>query len=150
VLLSRPRWKKEWSKEEGWVHELPDYVEEFVEWFTTPRQSRVPPTFQEWADEHGFSRKTLWDWRHDPRVRERIQRRLAEINVDHMRVQEVVNALWQSATGGDVQAAKMYLEYTRQFMPQQRLVVEDKRLESLSDEEFEAELARIVAPEGLA
>ena len=67
------------------------------------------------------------------------EQRLAELNVSPDRIQAVVDALWAAASRGDTKAASLYLQYVDRLQPK-RVVIEDARVASLSDDELRAEL----------
>ena len=95
----------------------PEQVIEYVEWLVMPEAMREPKTKTAWADEHGVNRRTLNEWENDDRVKWAIRDRADALNMSPDRVQAVMNALWKKAEGGDVQAAKLYLEHVDKIMP---------------------------------
>jgi len=123
----------------------PDYVLEYVEWLVTPEQLRQPRTKAAWAEEHGFNRKTLTDWEHDDRVRWAIRDRADSLNMSPERVQEVMNALFNKAKAGDVQASKLYLDHVDKIMPREGTAGKGG-YEDMSDEQL-AELAKEILSE---
>lgn len=127
----------EWAQFESGY---PPYVEKFVDWLVTPKSERVPATQQALAEELGVRADHLSHLKQDKRVRELIDKKAQELNVDTIRIQEVVDAMHDRAKKGDVNAARLYLEYTKVFKPVQRIEIEDKSVESMSDEEFYAQL----------
>jgi hypothetical protein len=73
-------------------------------------------------------------------------RRAAELNVHPERTQMVIDALFVAASGGDVKAASLYLQYIEKFTPRRRVIVDDERAAAgLSDAELADELESLVA-----
>ena len=95
---------------------------EYIEWLCDPerRGSKVG-----WARDHG----------------------VAELNISPDRIQMVVDALHRAAAGGDTKAAQLYLQYVDRLQPK-RVVIEDARVASLSDEELAAELQSLLGEAG--
>lgn len=131
------RWQR--NPETGeWV--FPPKVSAYVEWACTPKALRQIKTINEYCRSTGTSEASLAAWRRDSRVRDAIRERLRDFNVSEERIQEVIDALWLSATQGDVNAAKTYLQYVADFMPKSKVVIEDRRVEEMSTEEIMREL----------
>lgn len=114
--------------------ELTDTQLAFIEWRADPARQGSQ---EQWAREHGVSSDTLRRWKKSAWFRDALDRLLVERNVDPERIQAVLDALQQGAARGDVSAARAYMDYVRDLQPARR-VVEDVRVESLSDEELEA------------
>ena len=107
---------------------------EFIDWRANPAREGSK---QAWADSHGVSDDTLRRWEKTVWFREAMERRLAELNITPDRVQEVVNALWNAAVNDrDVTAMTKYMAYVESLQPSKKLV-EDVRIEALTDEELE-------------
>lgn len=120
----------------------PALWDEFVLFYCDPQRSC---SMKEWAEAHGRAYGTVVAWpRTNPTIRRLIEKRYAELNVDPERIQRVVDALWTAACDGDTKAAALYLQFTERLQPTQRIVVEDKRVEGLSDDELDAELRAMV------
>lgn len=125
----------------------PDYVVAYVEWLVLPEDFRQPRTKADYAREHGYNRKTLWEWENDDRVRWMIRDRADSLNMSPERIQEAMNALYKKAIGGDTQALKLYLDHVDKIMPREKAA--EKGFEDMSDEEL-AELAKEVLSDGNA
>lgn len=123
----------------------PEYVVEYVDWLCLPESMRQPATKAGWAEEHGLNRKTLNDWEHDDRVKWLIRDRADTLNMGPERVQAVMNALYNKAQNGDVQAMKLYLDHVDKIMP--REPAGGGGYEDMTDEQL-AELAREVLGNG--
>lgn len=121
---------------------LPPHVEAFVEWLVTPDWERPADEKTQAAYErkHGHGQGQTTVWKKDKRVRAAIEKRCDELNLDPGRIQEVMNAVFQAAKGGDMKAATLFLQHADKLKPT-RIVVEDKRLAELSDDELTKELA---------
>ena len=118
----------------------PEIVHEFVDWLLLPEASRQPRTRAAWADEHGYDRSTVYGWEKDDRVRWLIRDKADELNMGPERVQQVMNALYARAAGGDVQAAKLYMEHVDKILPRDRRQVTSAS--ELTDEQLLAEAER--------
>jgi len=120
---------------------LPEHVQRFVEWLITPRTERLPDegSQRQWAKKWGVAAETTSTWKRDPRVKRAIEQRCDELNVSVDRIQAVVNTLFKNAENGDVKAAQLYLQYVDRLAPK-RVVIEDRRLSDMSDDELAREL----------
>lgn len=114
----------------------------YLEWRANPE--RQPPSKVRWGEENGVSTTTLRAWEKQPWFRQGLERRLAELNVEPDRVQEVLDALWREAKGGDVSAAREYFKAIEDLRPP-RPTVEDVTVMNLTDDELE-----VAWEEGLA
>lgn len=121
---------------------LPPHVAEFVEWLLMPKWERADDEKSQnmWAAKHGLAPVTVSHWKKDTRVKKAIETRCDELNLSTDRVQEVINAVFKAATEGDMKAATLYLQHADRLAPK-RLVIEDRTLASMSDDELLKELA---------
>lgn len=117
---------------------------EYIEWLCDPerRGSKVG-----WARDHGVAESTVYKWSKDRWFKAAYEQRLAELNISPDRIQMVVDALHRAAAGGDTKAAQLYLQYVDRLQPK-RVVIEDARVASLSDEELAAELQSLLGEAG--
>lgn len=124
---------------------------EFLDWWVTPNPDKVPRSIIAWAVEHDVTTETLRRWRKHDWWEVALRKRLAELNVSPDRVQAVIDALFATATDQEhkqqVQAARVLLEYTQQLMPVQPVLPADRGPENLTDDEVEAEYARLLLEE---
>lgn len=133
----------------GWKYDpeeggkvMPEGWAEFLDWLLS--DPRIPATQYEWAEEHDMHPDSLTRIKRDPRFIKEWEKRAAEKNISVDRVQRVVDALFQQATiGGDVKAAQLYLQYIDRFTPKSRVVIEDRTLSDMSDEELAREVAEL-------
>jgi hypothetical protein len=109
---------------------------EFIEWLVNPERQGNQ---KEWAEAHGIHVNTLFNWKKQKFFRDEWEKRAAELNVSPERTQAVINAIFKAAKNGDTSAAKLYLEYINKFTPTQRVITEDKGVQSLTDEELAAQ-----------
>jgi hypothetical protein len=116
---------------------------DFIEWLVTPEAERQPRYAKEWAAERGVHEKTPQAWKRDRWFRAAWDMRLQQLNINPDRVQKLVDAIYDKALKGDVQAQKLYLEYAKGFMPQQRIEVVRPASE-LSDEELALEMEKAI------
>lgn len=116
--------------------DLTDAQLAYVEWSSTPKPARLL-TKEQFAASVSVSDDTLRRWDKTAWFREAMERRMAELNITPDRVQAVVDALWEAATTDrDVTAMTKYMQYVESLSPNRKLV-EDVRIESLSDEELQ-------------
>jgi hypothetical protein len=130
----------QWDPESG-QKVMPDLWVELLEWLLS--DPRHPATQAEWAEEHGLHPDSITRIKRDPRFVKEWERKAAEKNISVDRVQGVVDSLHKQAMAGDVKAASLYLQYIDRFTPKSRVVIEDKSLKDLSDEELMAEVAEL-------
>lgn len=119
---------------------LPDYVSEYVDWLIA--LDKQPATKVQWAREHNRHLSVLARWEKDDRVRREIDRRASDYNMHPAQIQAVLNAVMKAAQAGDMNAAKLYLQHVDKLAPK-RVVVEDRRLSDMTDEELQAEMVRL-------
>lgn len=120
----------------------PERWDHFVSWYCDPHREGNIKTY---AEANSLSYQTVRGWVHTNKtIRSLIEKRYAELNIDPERIQRVVDAMWTAACDGDTKAATLYLQFVERLSPTQKIVVEDKRVEKLSDEELDAELRAMV------
>lgn len=110
-----------------------DLQDEFMTWLIDP--GRVG-TQAEWARSHGVTEATLSNWKRSPDFKRELERKLAEINVNPIRIQKVVDAMWDKAAQGDTKAAELYLRYIEKLQPQRPVLEDDTDVSKLSDQEL--------------
>ncbi len=115
-----------------------------MNWLTTPKSERDPPTRREIAAELGVANRSLDDWMHREDFRADWDRQARQIVGSPERAQHVLDTLYKAATDPHnrqaVAAAKLYLEATNSIKPQPIEVKVTKPAE-LSDEELDQLLA---------
>lgn len=117
-------------------------TEDLVSWLVTPPDMRAPSTQKAWAEAHGVPWETMRSYIRDERVKRLVSRASDKLNMSPERVQEVMDALFNRAKGGDTQAAKLYMEQVERIRKLQD--DEPQGYESMDDAELEA-LARELA-----
>lgn len=110
-----------------------DLKAEFIEWLVDPARLGSQVDF---AAAHGVTPQTLSNWKKDPSFRAELDRRLGQMNVDSLRIQKVVDAMWDKASQGDVKAAELYLRYIEKIQPNRPVLDDDVDVKKLSDEEL--------------
>lgn len=132
---SLPYGDKDWFKNRG----VPKRTElnatqlEFVEWLCD--MERMGSQAQ-WATDHGIAPATCGVWKKLPMFVDAWNARLKELNVHPVRIQKVLDAIWQKAVDGDSKAASLYLQYVERFTPKQQVIVRDKAISEMSDNEL--------------
>lgn len=135
----------------AWANKYPDtgfppWADAFINWLLLPRWERVPKTQSEFAREWKKQPADVSKIKHDDRFRKELSKRADQYNLHPERIQEVMNALYESAVKGDTKAMALYLTHAQAIQPSvKRIVIEDERIEKLSDEE----LAALIQEEGL-
>jgi nitrogen regulatory protein PII len=119
----------------------PEIVHDYVDWLCTPEADRDPRTKTAWAKEHTVDYSTVKRWDTDDRVKQLITLRANSLNMGPERVQQVMNAIYNKAKGGDMTAAKLYMDHVDKITPR-KTGKED--LSDLTAEEL-AELAALSA-----
>lgn len=123
---------------------------ELIDWLTDPlnRLGATQVTSQrKWAEAHNVHPGTVTKWMQAPEFRRAWEKRLAQLNVNPGRIQEVVDALHDEATKGNVQAGKLYLDYVSRFQPPPEQVESERPAAELTDAELEALLSNAAAAE---
>jgi hypothetical protein len=122
--------------------EEPELWREFVDWYCDPQREGSQA---QWGRDHGINDPSrITAMKREPRIMQMIEDRYRELNVNPERVQKVIDAMYSAATAGDVKAATLYLQFAERLQPTQRIVVEDRREEGLSDEDLDAEIRALV------
>lgn len=114
---------------------------DYIDWRANPERQGAK---RAWAEEHGTSETTLQRWDKTAWFRDGLDKKLAQLNVSPDRMQAILDRLHNEAKGGDVAAAKAYMQWVSVMMPD-RTRVEDVSIESLTDDEL-----RLAFEEGLA
>ena len=116
-----------------------------MEWLTTPREARQPPTQQGLADELGVHPRSLRIWMARDDFRADWDREAKQVIGSPERAQEVLDKLYKAAIDptnrNQVQAAKLYLEATNSIKPPP-IEVKLTKPSELSDIELDALLAQ--------
>lgn len=117
----------------------------YLQWLTTPKSERDPPSQQKFADELGVHVRSLRDWQADPLFREAWEREAKAVVGTPERAQTVLDTLYAAAIDREnrnqVQAAKLYLEATNSIKPPP-IEVKVLKPAELSDEDLDALLAQ--------
>ena len=90
----------------------------FIEWLATPKYERIPPTQVMFADTIGINAITLTRWKRLSGFREAVNARAREFVGEGL--PEVYGALMRKAESGDVNAIKLVLELTGEYVPTQK------------------------------
>lgn len=113
---------------------------EFIEWFCDPR-SRVEKGSQAaFAREHNVTEETVRRWKKTEWFTERTEQRLREEALGEDSLWEVVRAAKTKALDGDVQAMKVYQQFSDRLNPP-KIRVDDGDLKGLTTDELLALLA---------
>lgn len=109
----------------------------FLEWLVDPEKKG----HQHQADvaaHLGIAAGTLGKWKRDPAFRRAWEERCGELNISPDRLQIVIDAMHNKAAKGDVQAAKLYLEYVNRLAPPVQRISVEPQAQQMSDEELAA------------
>jgi len=118
---------------------MPPLWQDLLEWFLKG-PDRDPKTQREWAAEQGCHEDSVRRIKRDVRFAREWDRRAAELNIHPERTQSVIDSLHQQAVGGSVQAASLYLQYVEKFTPKRKVVVDEREVSGLSNDELVEEL----------
>jgi hypothetical protein len=127
-----------WDEESG-ERIMPPLWQDLLEWFLKG-PDRDPKTQREWAAERGCHEDSVRRIKRDVRFAREWDRRAAELNIHPERTQSVIDSLHQQAVGGSVQAASLYLQYVEKFTPKRKVVVDEREVSGLSNDELVEEL----------
>jgi len=127
-----------WDEELG-ERIMPPLWQDLLEWFLKG-PDRDPKTQREWAAERGCHEDSVRRIKRDVRFAREWDRRAAELNIHPERTQSVIDSLHQQAVGGSVQAASLYLQYVEKFTPKRKVVVDEREVSGLSNDELVEEL----------
>lgn len=125
---------------------LPDDVQEFAHWLCTPKWEREQKSISQWAEAHGYNKTTCYRWRKDERFQRFLRKVAEDYNLGTERIQDVINSVFEKASNGDMQAARLYLEHVNKLRPP-TVVVEHKGISEMSQEELDAELKELLGGE---
>lgn len=112
----------------------------YITWLCDPEREGSKA---QWATANGLSVRTLYNWVNDRWFKVAYEQRLAELNISPDRIQVVIDALHAAAKRGDTKAASLYLQYVDRLSPK-RIIIEDVRVSSMSDEELRLELEELL------
>lgn len=126
---------------------MPELQSKFLDWLLTHESEREHKSQAAWAAAHGVGAATPGQWKKDRRFRREWEARANAKNISVDRLQNVIDTLYDAACGGDVNAAKLYMQHVEKLRPPQQ-VEADREVEKLSDEELLAEIDAL-AKEGL-
>lgn len=117
--------------------------QEYLAWLSDPNRQGSQG---QWARDHGVDEKSLRTWRKEPEFQKQLDERLAELNIDSLRIQQVIDALHAEAAAGNTRAAQLYLDYVKLLMPQRFRPIEDLSDPSaMSDDDLAAALEAAAA-----
>ena len=124
----------------------------YIDFLVTPaalRDPNGPQSETEWATQRSLRPAKVFAWKKDPDFQREWQKRLARARVTPDRINEVYEAMHAAALGGNVQAAKLYLESNNRLNPPPELLDENTAtaVSELSDEELAALLAEAAEAE---
>ena len=126
---------RKWTVDSSGNHIMPPDQSEFLDWLLTPKNDRQPESQAQWAREHEIRADTVRTWKKDPRFKDEWRRRADETVVSTERISAVMDAMWQQACIGNVQAATLYMNHAARLLPPKE-VAEDEEFKHLSDEEL--------------
>lgn len=112
---------------------------EYLEWLLDPNHTGNK---KEWARAHDVNEGTPRTWELKQTFIDARNQRLNELNINPMRVQLIIDALFAKASAGDVQAAKLVLDYLNKINPV-RPQVEDRAVSEMTDEELNQKLEEL-------
>lgn len=119
--------------------------EDYARWLRFPNATAraaagEPTSKNEWAKKFGVNRTTIWRWEQDPEFKKMVyDQNLKLLTTDD--VHKIINALKGKAFSGNVQAAKMLLEWSGL---KDAIVEDDSQtsvdISNLTDEELDKQL----------
>jgi hypothetical protein len=133
-----------WGKTSDGSHVMPQMQSDFLDWLLDDEKD--PPSQAAWARTHDVNPRTLREWKLDHRFRAEWDRRAAEKNVSTEKVQGILDMLHKAAEGGDIMAAKLWLEHSMKLRPPVT-VVKQGDYAQLSDEDLVKQLKAALEPE---
>jgi len=107
--------------------------QEFIEWISLPASIREPKTQKELASKLGIDNATLSDWKKVEGFWEEVKKRRK--NWVQEKISNILLGVYGKALKGDVNAAKLLLEYAGEFI--ERKEFKHYIEEELSEEEKE-------------
>ena len=134
-------------------HEWTDDQTAWLEWYAAPRGSHDPDISTQllFSAKQGVPVATLQYWRKQKWFKSALSGYLDEFNVSPERIQEVVDAMFEAAKDGDTKAASLYLQYVDRLKPKEtKIIIEDKRVEELSERQLLAIVSGESAADALA
>jgi hypothetical protein len=126
------------------AHNWTKAEEAFLDWYCIPLSERAPElrTQEMFAHELNVHHQTLQLWRKQDWFQNAYRQRMDIMNQGPERLQAIADALYEKAREGDTKAAALYFQYTGRLKPAEtKVVIEDRRIEELSDSELQAIIA---------
>lgn len=114
--------------------ELNEKQRAFVEYLVDPDPSKG--TQLAWCEANGVAMRTATSWKKHPLFKDEWERRAREVYGGPEKVNQIVDALFGAAVGGDVKAMQLYLQFVDKFTPKREVVTTDRTLADMSDEEL--------------
>lgn len=131
------------------VSTMPQLQDKFLtEYCLVPKSER--PTLDNWSREHGVDVRTLYRWKKDERFikewNKRWHRDIAHPDTVVPIIENLMDIAQSKNSPQAVQAAKLYLELTRQLAPPEVkvTVTPDQTLAAMSDQEIYDRLHKII------
>lgn len=126
------------------VDELRELKAQFQLWLLDPNREGSQA---KWCRDHGVDESHVRKWKRDPEFQKQLDEQMQDLNLDAERIQQVLNAVQREAAGGNMQAAKLYLDYIKSVRPKTFAPVHDAAdPRQMSDAEL-AEALRALADE---
>jgi hypothetical protein len=129
-------------------HGLNEREEHYLNWLLVPPADRWPASQQKYCDEYGVDPTTVRRWQKKPAFVKEWERRVEELQGSPERTQRLYDALYEKAIGGDVRAAKLYLEATHRLTPAVPVSSQAaKNMAELSDDELDQLIGQLAERE---
>lgn len=130
--------------------ELSELQGEFLDWLTDPEAQARRESQNTIADRLGVHKGTLSKWKKDPIFVKAWEARLAAMNVNPERMQNLMDVLYSQGLGGSVKAIELYFKLNDRMTPERHILQTAKAATDMSDAELAAMLEeRAAAMRGL-
>jgi hypothetical protein len=122
--------------------------EQYLNWLLCPPHERIPSSQLKYCEQHNVDPTTVRRWQKKPHFIKEWDRRVEELQGSPERTQRILDALYDKGVGGDVRAAKLYLEATNRLAPQQTTSsASNKGMADLSDDELDELIVKMAERE---
>lgn len=121
--------------------DLSEQQAQFLEWLTDPEAQLRKESQTKFAERLGVNKATLCKWKKDPVFVKAWEARLAEMNVNPERIQNLMEVLYAQGREGSIKAIELYFRLNDRMTPEKHVLQTAKAATDMTDAEL-AELMR--------
>jgi hypothetical protein len=115
---------------------MTEVQQEYLQWMGNPQRegSKV-----QWAKDHAVSVATLYKWEKAEWYQSGLEQTMREMHLSMDKTLEVIAAVQKQAARGDIQSAKLYLQFLERVQPMKSSTTRGD-LANMTDDEIQAAL----------